>query len=144
MDKKRVIEIVKTAVFIIAVPSVVVGAYYGFKFIKKKMDDRAARKKNIDDNAVIDATGMKSYLIKVPFKYQADLFTNGKLYDSISTVKYLYGTETVNYDSNKQPSEIQVEITASPVDIQKIKSITEGLNKEIKVEEKTINIEKKQ
>jgi hypothetical protein len=137
MDKQQVIKYVKTAVIIIVVPSAIVGAYYGYKYVKKKMGERAARKAGgVSADNVIDTTGMKSYLIKVPFKYQPDLFTSGKLYDSISKVKYSFISDKVNNDANKQPSEIVVEIMASPVDIQRIKAITEGLNKEIKVEEK--------
>ena len=137
MDKQQVIKYVKTAVIIIVVPSAIVGAYYGYKYIKRKRDERAARKiGGVSNENVIDTTGMKTYLIKVPFKYQPDLFSNGKLFDSISKVKYSFVSERVDNDANKQPSEIVVEIMASPVDIQRIKAIAEGLNKEIKVEEK--------
>lgn len=39
MDTKRVL---KNIAFIVFVPSVIVGGYYGFKFIKKKYDDKKA------------------------------------------------------------------------------------------------------
>jgi len=136
MDKQQVIKYVKTAVIIIVVPSALVGAYYGYKYIKRKRDEKAARKAGGISENVIDTTGMKTYLIKFPFKYQPDLLSNRKLFDSISKVKYSFVTEKVNNDANKQPSEVEVEIMASPVDIQRIKAITEGLNKEIKIEEK--------
>jgi hypothetical protein len=137
MDKQQVIKYVKTAVIIIVVPSAIVGAYYGYKYIKRKRDEKLARKvSGASTENIIDTTGMKTYLIKFPFNHQPDLLSNGKLFDSISKVKYSFVTEKVNNDANKQPSEVEVEIMASPVDIQRIKAITEGLNKEIKIEEK--------
>lgn len=39
MDTKRIL---KNIAFIVFVPSVVVGGYYGYKFIKKKYDDKKA------------------------------------------------------------------------------------------------------
>lgn len=39
MNKK---ELIKHIAFIVLVPSVVVGSYYGYKFIKKKWDDKKA------------------------------------------------------------------------------------------------------
>lgn len=39
MNKK---ELIKHIAFIVLVPSVLVGSYYGYKFIKKKWDDKKA------------------------------------------------------------------------------------------------------
>jgi hypothetical protein len=51
MDTKRIL---KNIAFIVFVPSVVVGGYYGYKFIKKKYDDKKAltEKQNIYDGRV--------------------------------------------------------------------------------------------
>lgn len=47
MDTKRIL---KNIAFIVFVPSVVVGGYYGYKFIKKKYDD----KKSLTDKQKLD------------------------------------------------------------------------------------------
>lgn len=39
MDTKRIL---KNIAFIVFVPSVIVGGYYGYKFVKKKYDDKKA------------------------------------------------------------------------------------------------------
>ena len=52
MDKKALL---KHIAFIVFVPSVIVGGYYGFKFIKKKIDDRKAlTEKQKSDNEMRD------------------------------------------------------------------------------------------
>lgn len=47
MDKKRVI---KNVAFIILVPSIIVGAFYGYKYGKKKYDAWKQKKENKDGN----------------------------------------------------------------------------------------------
>lgn len=47
MDKKRII---KNVLFIIFVPTIIVGAYYGGKFIIKKINDKKAQKNSENGN----------------------------------------------------------------------------------------------
>ena len=120
MDKQQVIKYVKTAVIIIVVPSALVGAYYGYKYIKKKIED----KKNV-----------KYYKATFPFKYQNDLFSNGQFVDAIKGVGGVLDSKVMSDDKNN-PISIEVQISVLPSKLDKLKSILEGLNKEIKIEEK--------
>lgn len=66
MDYKRVL---KNIAFIAFVPTVVVVGYYGYKAIKKKIDDEALKKqgsgKRIDPNVAFEKTTLKNGVVRL-------------------------------------------------------------------------------
>lgn len=132
-------EIIKNIAIIVLVPTVLVGAYYGGKFIHKKYKEKKQRDKENEDalNAkkstetndvnVIDTTGMAKYTINIPLKLQQELFSNGKFFDSISKVNYSFQDELVEGDT------IKVNIMALPSKLGELTSIVKKVNDEITV-----------
>ncbi len=101
----------KHAAFIILVPSVVVGGYYGFKFLKKKYDDR----KKSNENETPDFNGMDFYRLTFP---HTDTSAS-KMYDTISEIKYLpIGERTVTLDDKIYNV---IEISIKPEDLEALK-----------------------
>ncbi len=104
-------QIFKHAAFIILVPSVVVGGYYGFKFLKKKYDDR----KKSNENETPDFSGMDFYRLTFP---HTDTSASN-LYDAIGEIKYLpIGERTVTLDGKIFNV---IEISIKPEDLDKLK-----------------------
>jgi len=149
--EKSTKEIIKTIAIIVLVPTVAVGAYYGFKFVHKKYKENKAKKDNANTDTSsdssssksssvgknkdgsVDTTGMSKYTISIPFKLQKELFTDGKFFDAIVKVNYSLISERVDNDEKNNPSVIKVEIMALPSDLPKLNEITQKLNKEISI-----------
>jgi hypothetical protein len=140
MTKK---EIIKAVVIFICVPTVLAGAWYGGKFIKKKWDekkkndDNNARKVGTGSNDVVDTSGMTAYEATIPFKYQPKLFTNGEFPDAVKGVGYVMDIATIS-DDKKNPVSIKVTVKANPSDLPKLKEILDSLKSEITIEEKKV------
>lgn len=133
-------EILKNIAIIVLVPTALVGAYYGFKFVSKKIKDKklksdeALRKSGkITDVKPVDTTGMSNYIINIPFKLQKDLFTDGKFYDTIKEVNYSHIKDWVDNDEKNNPSMIKIQVMALPKDLNKLNDVVQKLNKEISI-----------
>ncbi len=116
MSKKKKIL---TILAVILLPTVVVGGYYGFKFAKKKWDERKAKK--LASGSKIDTTGMVDYTIAAPSGNK--FFLSGELFDAIKDVGYYY----------KNTTGMNVNIKLHPKDLPKLKAIIEKLDSSIKV-----------
>ncbi len=102
----------KHAAFIILVPSVVVGGYYGYKFLKKKYDDR----KSGTQNDVPDFNGRDFYRLTFPHTDSSA----SKMYDTIGEIKYLpIGERTITLDGKGIFN--VVEISIKPEDLEALK-----------------------
>lgn len=140
MTKK---EIIKNIAIIILVPTVAVGAYYGFKFVHKKYKQKKEKDKEKEENdsvgsgkktaikvnqdGSVDTSGMVNYTINIPFKLQQELFTNGKFFDEILKVNYSFKNELVEGDM------IKVNIMALPKDLSQLNDIVKKLNDKITI-----------
>lgn len=132
-------EILKNIAIIVLVPTALVGAYYGFKFVSKKIKDKklksneALRKSSLNDVKPVDTTGMSNYVINIPFKLQKELFTDGQFFNSISKVNYSLITESVANDEKNNPSMIKIQIMALPKDLNELNDTVKKINNEITV-----------
>lgn len=132
-------EILKNIAIIVLVPTALVGAYYGFKFVSKKIKDKklksneALRKSSVNDVKPVDTTGMSNYIINIPFKLQKELFTNGEFYDAIKSVNYSHMKDWVDNDEKNNPSMIKIQVMALPKDLNKLNDIVQKVNKEISI-----------
>ena len=90
-------KILKIAL-IIALPTALVAAYYGYKYIKKKNIFNKDKETNTDLLDEVDTTGFEKYSIIVPF--QSDVVT--KIYEKIVDVKYSPLDSEVITDANEK------------------------------------------
>lgn len=142
-------EILKNIAIIVLVPTVVAGAYYGFKFAHKKYKQKKEKDKEkegndavgsgkktalkVNQDGSVDTTGMSKYIINVPFSLQKELFMNGEFYDSIKKVNYSHIKDWVENDDKKNPSMIKVQIMSLPSDLAELNDIVKKLNDKITI-----------
>lgn len=128
--KKETLKIIKEIAVIIFVPSIIVGAYHGWKYYKKKKDEKEKNNFKISNSkeTKLDANGMLKYVIDIPSDDREKLFTNGEFFEAIKNIKYSFD----NIGGGGQG--IAVNIKMNPTELQKLKDAVIKLDSRIKVE----------
>lgn len=124
MDFSRIKDnkVLKIAL-IIALPTALIAAYYGYKYVKKKKIFSKDDKPNENAGEIVDTNGMEKYDIKFPFNVDLP----SKIYDKIVKINYSYLDSEVVTDSKGAMFTV-IHIMAKPKDFNlinnSIKSVT--------------------
>ena len=130
--KKETVKIIKEIAIIIFVPSIIVGAYHGWKYYKKKKDEKfniknkEAQTSSVNGEEYNNESG--EYVIKVPSENYEKYFTKGEFFTAIKGINYSF----LSMDSNGDFINVKVQISST--DLEKLKEKLNALNDKIIIE----------
>jgi arsenate reductase-like glutaredoxin family protein len=118
---------------IIAVRTVLVAGFLGYKYLKKKRDEKKALLKPEEViKEIIDNSGMEYYKITAPLITDNIFDTADRIHDAIKKIKYLtVGEKVINIYGKKF---IITELLAKPEDAERIKKILPIVGNNIQIE----------